>query len=43
MMSYYPPVGFHFLVEFGLTGIKENDSRFREVSGFSLELEEDDG
>ena len=40
-MSYYPPVGFHFLVEFGLTGIKENDSRFREVSGFSLELEEE--
>ena len=40
-MSYYPPVGFHFLVEFGLDGIKENDSRFREVSGFSLELEEE--
>lgn len=40
-MSYYPPVGFHFLVEFALPGIKENDSRFREVSGFSLELEEE--
>lgn len=41
MATYYPPVGFHFKVEFGLTGINDNDFRFREVSGISMELEEE--
>ncbi len=35
----YPPVGFHFKVEFDLSGISENDFRFQEVSGISTELE----
>lgn len=40
MPEYYPPVGFHFRVEFGLFGIGEGgvDSRFQEVSGLSSEL-----
>ncbi len=38
---YYPPVGFHFKVEFDIPGIANNDFRFREVSGISLELEEE--
>lgn len=37
-MVYYPPVAFHFRVEIGLTGLPENDSRFKEVSGLSREL-----
>lgn len=37
MAQYYPPVGFHFLVEFvGLGG--SADSRFTEVSGLALEM-----
>ena len=41
MATYYPPVGFHFRVEFDLAGIKDNDFRFRDVSGLSMELEEE--
>ncbi len=41
MPVYYPPVGFHFKVEFALPGLGENDVRFREVSGISLEMEEE--
>ncbi len=41
MSTYYPPVGFHFMVEFGLNGIGNNDFRFKEVSGISLEMEEE--
>lgn len=37
MALYYPPVGFHFLVEFvGLSG--SADSRFTEVGGLSVEM-----
>jgi len=36
-MSYYPPSGFHFRVEFG-SFPAEDDSRFQEVSGLSAEL-----
>ncbi len=36
--SYYPPVGFHFLVEFGLTGSAAAEVAFQEVSGLSREL-----
>lgn len=34
-----PAVGFHFLVEFnGIDGLKDNDTRFQEVSGLNSEL-----
>jgi phage tail-like protein len=37
MANYYPPVGFHFRVEFpGLTN--DFDVRFTEVSGLSVEM-----
>jgi len=37
MVQYYPPVGFHFLVEF--IGIADSaDTRFTEVSGLSVEM-----
>jgi len=41
MPATYPPVGFHFRVEFGLDGVEDNDFRFRDVSGLSMELEEE--
>jgi len=41
MALYTPPVGFHFLVEFDLDGAADADIRFREVSGLSMELEEE--
>lgn len=41
MAAYYPPVGFHFKVEFALPGVGDSDIRFREVSGLSMELEEE--
>lgn len=38
MAFYYPPVGFHFRVE--VLGLKpnDNDTRFTEVSGLSMEM-----
>lgn len=39
MAEHYPPVGFHFRVEFELQGIQEQDHRFREVQGLSRELD----
>jgi len=38
MPSYYPPVGFHFRVEVLGLPPNDNDLRFTEVSGLSLEL-----
>jgi phage tail-like protein len=38
MPSYYPPVGFHFRVEFGFLSPDGNDVRFQEVTGLSAEL-----
>lgn len=38
MPSYYPPVGFHFKVEFIGLPPNENDVRFTEVGGLSYEL-----
>ncbi len=38
---YQPPVGFHFRVEFDLPDAGDQDIRFREVSGLSMELEEE--
>jgi len=39
MASYYPPIGFHFRVEF--TGISphENDHQFQSVSGLNVDLD----
>lgn len=36
--GYYPPVGFHFRVEFLNIG-NDNDIRFQSVSGLSMELD----
>lgn len=40
MPNYYPPVGFHFKVEFLDLDLppNDNDVRFTEVSGLSLEM-----
>lgn len=41
-MNYYPPVGFHFRVEFeGIEGAEKGsvDTNFQEVSGLTVELE----
>jgi phage tail-like protein len=38
MPTYYPPVGFHFRVEFGFLPQETNDSLFQEVSGISAEV-----
>lgn len=37
-MAYYPPVGFHFSVRFGISQT-ENDIRFQSVGGLSVEYE----
>lgn len=39
MANYYPPVGFHFLVEFEGLGSQEKDHQFRSVSGLSVDIE----
>ena len=39
MANYYPPVGFHFLVEFDQLGTKEKDHQFQSVSGLSVDIE----
>ena len=40
MAEYYPPVGFHFRVEFlDIGGLSDTDILFQEVSGLSAELE----
>lgn len=36
--GYYPPVGFHFMVEVVGLNANANDVRFSEVSGLSVEL-----
>jgi phage tail-like protein len=39
MPSYYPPVGFHFLVEvLGLPKPSDADTRFSDVGGLAVEL-----
>lgn len=41
MAKYYPPVGFHFLVEF--IGLSDTaDTRFIEVGGLSVEMASED-
>jgi phage tail-like protein len=40
--AYYPPVGFHFRVEFqDIPGLPQRDTFFREVGGLSQELNTD--
>ena len=41
MALYTPPLGFHFRVDFDLEGATDADIRFREVSGLTMELEEE--
>jgi len=41
MSDFYPPVGFHFRVEFGVDDVGDSDIFFREVSGLNMELEEE--
>lgn len=38
MPAYYPPVGFHFKVEVDGLPPNENDVRFTEVGGLSVEM-----
>ena len=38
MASYYPPVGFHFKVDFQGIG-NDNDIRFQSVSGLNVEFD----
>ena len=42
MPGYYPPVGFHFKVEVGEPPNADNDVRFTEVSGLSVEMGTED-
>lgn len=42
MPGYYPPVGFHFKVEFLGLSAGDNDVRFTEVSGLSVEVATED-
>ena len=37
-VDYYPPLGFHYRVEFGISK-KKNDVRFQTVSGLSVEYD----
>lgn len=39
MASYYPPVGFHFKVEFTEISTKKNDHQFQSISGLSVDME----
>lgn len=39
MANYYPPVGFHFLVEFEGISSQEKDHQFQSVSGLSVDIE----
>lgn len=39
MANYYPPVGFHFLVEFEGLGTTAKDHEFQSVSGLSVDIE----
>ncbi|KAA3438757.1 phage tail protein [Rufibacter hautae] len=39
MEGYYPPVSFHFKVEFTNVSNAENDSRFQSVTGLSVEFD----
>lgn len=40
MSVYYPPSGFHFKAEFDVKDAIDRDIQFRDISGLSMELEE---
>lgn len=39
MATYYPPVSFHFKVEFNGISSQETDTQFQSVSGLSVDIE----
>ncbi|MAT90370.1 MAG: glycerol acyltransferase [Flavobacteriaceae bacterium] len=39
MSTQYPPVGFHFKVEFNGISTKDSDIQFQSVSGLSVDIE----
>lgn len=39
---YYPPLGFHFKVNFDSVSQNESDYRFQSVSGLSVDIETED-
>ncbi len=39
MVDFYPPVGFHFLVEFSDLDSQSIDHQFQSVSGLSVDIE----
>lgn len=39
MASYYPPVSFHFKVEFNGIESQETDTQFQSVSGLTVDIE----
>ncbi len=39
MASYYPPIGFHFMVEFTGISTKQNDHQFQSVTGLTVDLD----
>lgn len=39
MATYYPPVGFHFKVEFNGITTQDKDYQFQSVSGLSVDIE----
>ncbi len=39
MSNYYPPVSFHFKVEFNSISQQETDIQFQSVSGLSVDIE----
>lgn len=42
MTKYYPPVGFHFIVDFSAVSAQEMDARFQSVSGLSVEIQNEE-
>ncbi|WP_339705343.1 phage tail protein [uncultured Kriegella sp.] len=41
-VNYYPPVGFHFKVNFDGVSQNDKDYRFQSVSGLSVDIETED-
>lgn len=39
MAAYYPPVGFHFMVEFSEISTQKNDHQFQSVTGLNVDLD----
>ncbi|WP_074405570.1 MULTISPECIES: phage tail protein [Aquimarina] len=42
MATYYPPVGFHFSVEFTGLSTSEVDHQFQSIAGLSVDVETED-